>query len=67
MVIPIIVSDGTTVDVVRVIDLTTDRGRLNGEYLRYGLGSLAGAGAAAGAVWWGLGRRRKSTGEPDEV
>ena len=66
-VIPIIVSDGTTVDVVRVIDLTTDRGRLNGEYLRYGLGSLAGAGAAAGTVWWGLGRRRKSTGEPGEV
>ena len=66
-VIPIIVSDGTTVDVVRVIDLTPDRGRLNQEYLRYGLGSLAGAGAAAGTVWWGLGRRRKSTGEPGEV
>jgi hypothetical protein len=64
---PIIMDDGTTVYIVRVIDLTSERGRLNTGYLLYGLGSLAGAGAAGGAVWWGLGRRRNSTGEPDEV
>lgn len=52
---------------VNVVDLTPDRDRLNGAYLWYGLGSLAGAGAAVGAVWWGLGRRRNNIGEPDEV
>ena len=50
-VIAVDMGDGNIVDVVRVIDLTPDRGRLNQEYLRYGLGSLAGAGVAAGAVW----------------
>jgi hypothetical protein len=59
--------NGLPAVVVNVVDLTPDRDRLNGAYLRYGLGSLAGAGAAAGAVWWGLGRRRNSIGEPDEV
>jgi hypothetical protein len=64
---PITMEDGTTVYVVRIIDLTSERGRLDNGYLLYGLGSLAGAGAAGGAVWWGLGRRRNSTEEPDEV
>ena len=66
-VMPVTMADGTVVDVIRVIDLTSDRGRLLGGYLVYGLGSLAGAGAAGGAVWWGLGRRRDSIEEPDEV
>jgi hypothetical protein len=67
MIMPITMDDGTVVEVVRVIDLTSDRGRLAGDYLRYGLGGLAGAGAAAGAVWWGLGRRRNSIEEPYEA
>jgi hypothetical protein len=53
--------------VVNVFDLTPVRDRLNGKYLLYELGSLAGAGAAAGVVWWRLGRRRNKIGEPDEV
>jgi hypothetical protein len=53
--------------VVNVFDLTPVRDRLNGKYLLYELGSLAGAGAAAGVVWWRLGRRRNKIAEPDEV
>jgi hypothetical protein len=53
--------------VVDVFDLTPVRDRLNGKYLLYELGSLAGAGASAGVVWWRLGRRRNTIGEPDEV
>lgn len=66
-VMPVIMGDGNTVFMVRVIDLTSDRGRLNSAYLLYGLGSVAGAGTAGGAVWWGLGRQRDSAAEPDEV
>jgi hypothetical protein len=53
--------------VLNVFDLTPDRDRINGKYLLYELGSLAGAGAAGGVVRWRLGRRRNSIGEPDEV
>jgi len=59
--------DGQPAVVVTVVDLTPTRDRLNGKYLLYELGSLAGAGAAAGVVWWRLGRRRNKIGEPDEV
>lgn len=58
---------GESVVVMDVYDLTPDLNRINGAYLTYGLGSLAGAGTAGGAVWWGLGRRRDSAAEPDEV
>jgi hypothetical protein len=67
---PITVNDPAVVAnvvVLNVFDLTSDRDRINGKYLLYELGSLAGAGAAGGIVRWRLGRRRNSIGEPDEV
>jgi hypothetical protein len=60
-------ADGSNVVVVNVFDLTPTRDRLNGKYLLYELGSLAGAGVAAAAVWWRLGKRKRSADEPDEV
>jgi hypothetical protein len=53
--------------VVNVVDLTPDRDRLNGGYLSYGVVGLGVAGAAGGAVWWGLGRQLKKKVEPEDV
>jgi hypothetical protein len=62
-----IVFSGKTALVVNVVDLTPARNRLNTGYLAYGLIGLGVAGASAGAVWTGLGRRLNRKIEPDEV
>jgi hypothetical protein len=58
---------GESVVVMDVYDLTPELNSMNGAYLTYGLICLGVAGATGGAVWWGLGRRRNTIGEPDEV
>jgi hypothetical protein len=52
---------------VKVVDLTGERDRLNRGYLTYGLVGLGVAGAAGGAVWWGLGRKLNRKIEPEDV
>ncbi|MGV8850004.1 MAG: hypothetical protein ACOH16_10710 [Propionibacteriaceae bacterium] len=61
---PVEWSDGKAA-VVRVVDLTGAWDRMNGGYLTYGLVGLGVAGAAGGAVWWGLGRRLNRKVEPE--
>ena len=53
--------------VVRVVDLAPYRHQLNQGFLLYSLAGLGVAGASAGAVYLGLGRRRNNKVEPDEA
>jgi hypothetical protein len=52
---------------VMVMDTTPARDRMDAGYLVYGLVGLGIAGASGGTVYWRLGRKRNTIGEPDEV
>ncbi len=58
---------GDSSALVRLVDLTGERDRMNRGYLAYGLVGLGVAGVTGGAVWWGLGRGRNKKVEPEDV
>ena len=52
---------------VKLVDLTGERNRMNGGHLAYGLVGLGIASVSGGAVWWGLGRGRNRKVEPEDL